>query len=98
MIADESDDGRRLLSFHGPVKIYQRVAEGGLREYVVTPLTDAAVLDALGAVRERRAWYEGVGAALRAVEQLSVTVHPMALGQVRAALVALRHPTDSDSE
>lgn len=94
----EDDFGRALLTFHGPVKIHERRGEAGLREYVVTPLSDAAVLDLLSEARARQAWYAGVDAALRAAEVQSIDEHPLTLGRLRAGLVALRYPKDVSHE
>ncbi len=94
MVPAQGDDGRRLLSFNGPIKIHQRRSAEGQLEYVVTPLDDAAVLEALCEARTREAFYAGVDAALREAERLSVEQHPLELGRLRAALVAVRHPRE----
>lgn len=88
------DDGRPLVTFHGPVKMHQRKGSEGALEYVIVPLTDASVLELLSEQRAREAWYAGVDAALRAAERLSVTDYPLTLGRLRAELGALRHPKD----
>lgn len=99
MIPDfDADSGRALVSFNGAVKIHQRRTPEGLREYVVTPLSDAALLEALCDARVREAWYAGVDAALREAERLSVADHPLELGRLRAAIVALRYPKDKRDE
>lgn len=97
MIRDD-DQGRPLLTFHGSVKIYERPCIDGPREYVITPLSDAAVLEAMAEVRVRESWYAGVDAALQAAEKLSLTEHPLPLGQLRAVLASLRHPKDRRHE
>lgn len=94
----QNDAGRALVTFNGPVKIHQRWGLDGQREYVVTPLSDAALLEALCAARVREAWYAGVDAALREAERLSLVAHPFELGQLRAGLVALRYPKDKRDE
>lgn len=94
----ESAEDRALLTFNGPVKIHPKRTPEGLREYVITPLSDAALLEALCAARVREAWYAGVDAALREAEKLSLTEHPLPLGRLRAQLVALRHPKDNRHE
>lgn len=92
------DLGRPLLTFHGPVKIYERRNHDAQLEYIVTPLDDAAALEAMADVRVRESWYAGIDAALRAAERLSVDEHPLPLGQLRARLAALRHPRDKRDE
>lgn len=98
MITREDDGGRPLLTFHGPVRITEQAAADGARQYVVTPLADAAVLEALCEVRVREAWYAGVDAALREAERLAIYDHPLTLVRVRAAFGALRHVKDRRDE
>lgn len=93
-----TENDRGLLTFNGPVKIHRRIGYEGQAEYVVTPLSDAALLEALCAARAREAWYAGVDAALREAEQLSITEHPISLGRLRAVLAALRYPKDARDE
>lgn len=92
------DDGRPLVMFNGPVKIHERRGVEGVREYVIIPLSDAATLEAMAEVRVRDAWYAGIDAALREAERVSVDEHPISLGRLRAAIVALRHPKDKRDE
>lgn len=98
VVIPQEDDGRRLLSFHGPVKIHERRGVDGQREYVVTPLGDAALLDALCEARVREAWYAGVDAALRVAEVQASDPLPLTLARLRAGLAALRHPKDKRDE
>ena len=97
MKPDQFED-RRLVTFHGPVKMHQRRGLDGSTEYVVVPLSDAAVLDLLAETRARESWYAGVAAALRAVEIESLNENPVSLTRMRAVLAVLRHPKDVRDE
>lgn len=90
------DEAQPLLTFHGSVRIVERRTVDGAREYVVTPLSGAAVLEELAAARERAAWYAGVDVALREAERLAVAADGVAVAvdHLRAALEALRFPRD----
>lgn len=96
MRRDDSD--RALLTFHGPVKMHERRGLDGHAEYVVVPLSDAALLEVLAEKRSREAWYAGVAAALRAIEIESINAYPVTLERTRAVLATLRHPKDVRDE
>ena len=95
MIASVDGD-QPLLSFHGPIRVSELRRSDGLRQYLVTPLSDAAVLEELCAGRERAAWYAGVREAFQAVLNCDVSVPADARSQLLAVLMALRHPRDAN--
>lgn len=90
----EASGKRALVTFHGPVLMQERRGTDGQVEYVIAPLSDAALATGLCEQRERAAWYAGIDAALRVAEAQAVESHPLTLARLRAGLGALRHPGD----